>query len=287
MSAHRVILVGVDESHIDSRDAITAANALAVDRSDKVALFSAIAPAVDEDSKRRLLEAYKAYSATLVLETAPQNVGDVCQALLKEATRTDATIIAVGAGHSKTTVGTLGSLAGELLKKSSRPVFLVRPHHGIVSGKPRTFAFACDGSEISFEGLALLARFVTAQDAVTVFTVSGHHGDKDKAILDRCRQVLVSGGVPDAVVTTTFCGRKEDLPIGAQICAVGEAMAAHILVVASSRLSGTTLGSTAAWVATHSTTSVLVLKVSTVTTSSPLVLGAAARRESTYGHALD
>lgn len=260
------ILIGVDDSHADSREAMIAGFSFLRSR-DHAVLFTVIPKNVaSKDIAVALESAYSSYCFEFGFEVkfVTADLPDdktVAETFLKEARIEKARMLVIGAGGHES--GTLGSVAKELVANAYRHVLVVkRQVNRFQIGKPRVFVFAADGSEANQRALAALASMLHPTDVVRCVTLSHHNGEKDKHILTDCARIIATANphLPPENSSYDFVARNQD-SVGAQLCDFVGDIGAHCLAVASSRESIQVLGSVTMYCVSHSPVSVLVMKV--------------------------
>ena len=260
----RTILVGVDESHNDSKDAIFSAMSF-VDKgnADTLQLVSVFGKEIaNEDLKRRLLRAYeddiRGAPVQVGIRPVINNSSNVAEAFLADCNKASANLIAIGAGAVKST-GSLGSVAQRIVEGSHSNVLVAKRHAAaFVPGAKREFLAAVDGSAASGKGLKQLISLCNQGDTINLVVISDSAADA---------QILEDAVKEDA---TEIAERglkvvKSRVPLknrtaGEVLCDMVHADL-HALVVCSANSSAKALGSTTKYCLGHCPISILVLKV--------------------------
>jgi nucleotide-binding universal stress UspA family protein len=247
------ILVGVDatkESLDACRQAARMAEPHAVVEAAIVSLFSpeaATALGVPDTAERLERTASSTLAAAAGILGPDAKLcrlhGLTVDALLKEAERIQATLLAIGThGHPRIEEMVLGGVAGELLHKAPCAVLIARPVPDLATF-PREIVVGIDGSDEAEHAFAVACRLATRRHS-TLQSVVAHGGKRvNLAQVTRCHrhaQELTAAPVP-ALVEAASC--------------------ADLLVVGSRGLHGIrALGSVSERVAHEAPCSVLVVR---------------------------
>eukprot|EP00744_Colponema_vietnamica_P016635 GILI01023339.1.p1 GENE.GILI01023339.1~~GILI01023339.1.p1 ORF type:complete len:279 (+),score=43.76 GILI01023339.1:34-870(+) len=270
------IVIGVDESHADSLDAIQSGLTF-LSHDGHATLYSVVnkSSGTEADLKKRLEKAYKEITenhsrqnptATPVQfhTISPFGSDTVAQSLIKEAMREKATLIAIGAG--RTTSGSLGSVANEIVLRSTSAHVLICKRHiaKFEQGRGRTFLIAVDGSIASRVGLKDLIGLCKRGDIIRAVTVSD--ASKDLAVVE-----AEVGENKDLINQIGIEVRSEIIPRRNQtaaeiLCEVAAEGAQELqaIVLGSSNGSSTELGSCTKWCVNKCPITVLVMKVTCI-----------------------
>lgn len=261
----RHVLIGVDESHADSREAIFAGMSFlrwGKQFGDVATIFSVLSKTtVSEAMKKSLLEAYSKYGKEhdfdVRVDTALADKSGIAECFLHYSREKRVSLLALGGSQKP---GSLGSVVEKLVKESFRHILIARRQpHPIRVGEPRTFLFACDGTPSNLSGFKELLTLISDRDVVHIVTLSRHFGDKDKAILGEAQALATEFGLSSERLKVEFVTKNTD-SIGKQLVEVAIDRNPHVLCVVSSRASVKQLGSTTMFCVTHSPLTLLVIK---------------------------
>lgn len=280
------VVIGVDESHSDSLEAIhgglTFMGCSANPNAARATLFSVVSKAsgTEAELKKRLEKIYKDLTETFsrtnpILQPvqfqaiSPFGSDSIAVSLIKEANKQKATLISIGAG--KTNSGALGSVANEIVLRSTNAHVLICKRSTMNSkfsqGKPRHFLIAIDGSIASRVGLReLITNLCKKGDTLRAVTVSDN--SKDLAIVEA--EVAENNAAIKERGVEVSCEHvpRKNKTAAEVLCelaaegAVSDDRPLTALVVGSSNGSSTELGSCTKWCVGKCPISVLVMKVS-------------------------
>ena len=259
----RHVLVGVDESHNDSKDAIVSAMSFASHRDSKMELVSVFGKnTTTPDLKKHLLRAYEDDVRGAPVQVGVRSVisdnANVAVAFLEEAHKTKADLLAIGAGAVKSN-GSLGSVAQKIVEGSHCNVLVAKRHNvAFVPGAPREFLVAVDNSTASNLGLKQLLALCNDNDKVSLVVISDRGSDAD--ILDEVIKTNADEIARKSIVVTKKREALKGRTAGAVLCDL-VSHDVHALVVCSANSSAKALGSTTKYCLGHCPISVLVLKV--------------------------
>lgn len=280
------VVIGVDESHSDSLEAIqgglTFLGCSATPTAARATLFSVVSKAAGTEAelKKRLEKIYKdltdTYSRANPLSQPiqfhaipPFGSDSVATSLIKEANKEKATLIAIGAG--KASSGQLGTVANEIVLRSTIAHVLIckrsTANAKFAQNKPRNFLIAIDGSIASRVGLReLVANLSKKGDTIRAVTVSDNSKDLGivEAEVGENAALIAERGL---VVSCAHVPRRNKTAAEVLCELAGEASMSEeqpltALVVGSSNGSSTDLGSCTKWCVQKCPVSVLVMKVS-------------------------
>lgn len=262
-SGQRLFLVGIDESHVDSRDALLAARSFAR-YEDRITLMSVLdLVQCTPEKKQTISKAFGSYLAEceckteLILATKGNTIA---QGFLKEAIAEDASMLLLGSG-TKLSAGALGSVVSEVAINSKRHICIVKPGRALQPKKGKHVILGVAGDVTSKNGVkALLELLNPALDTLEIVTISHHEGKNDQKALAEAEAAVASTGT-SIKVSFKFIVRKAGNSIGQVLLDYGDETGASMLAVATSRTSASELGSVSNFIATHGPMSVLILKV--------------------------
>ena len=258
----KLFIVGVDESHVDSHEALLAARSFAKD-TDLITLLSVVDKTKANDAtKKSILSSFVTYAQSddrITVVLAPKDTHSAAETLVNEAKAEDATMMILGSG-TKLSQGTLGGTVSDVVKLSKRHILVNKPGRYLAPGKPKIVLFGTLGSDACHAGLVELTSLLNpATDKLAVVTVSHHNGERDKAILKEAQEFLAGTSLQ---VTFDFVARTPGESVSAQLIKHADAIEATLLACATSRnMTTNSLGSTTAYVASHGAVSTLILKV--------------------------
>ena len=281
------VVIGVDESHSDSLEAIQGGlsflGASARPDDAKATLFSVVSKAsgTEDILKKRLEKIYKDitedYARANPMQKepiqfhaiSPFGSDSVAVSLIKEANKQKANLIAIGAGKVVAS-GALGSVANEIVLRSSNAHVLIckrsTTNAKFQQNKPRHFLLAVDGSIASREGLHELVTYLCKKgDTIRCVTVSDN--SKDLAMVEE--EVAHNNAIIAERGVDVHCEHvpRRNKTAAEVLCELATEEAnsekgLQALVVGSSNGSSTELGSCTKWCVGKCPVSVLVMKIS-------------------------